>query len=773
MTNPELETAIERDPDDEDAYLVYGDWLQGQGDPRGELIVLQAAARRDPDDKKLAQRASRHLKQHANVLIGKLGATKGVTLGWHYGFVRDARFSIGDGQDLTLLRALLAHPAGRFVQTITIARPRGFTPADVVGLLLDERKPATLADLRIGWRWDHATEAPELAKVFPRLAASLGVEWQRIERVLAKQRKTDLGYQPLKLPPLVAKPHASSEAGDDDHDDDGGKPIVDPELLLRGIKLQLDRMPALGILAAMKRSFTPESLDAFAVALGEQFRKKEVTKLKWGFEATGFLGGDRTVEWLARQIEGWSHARATQCVDHMTRIGSGLAIWEIYGITEDPSLMRARRNDSARTLERMASNRKVGLRELLDRSLPPLGVAGVRVRTAQERRLHDMMIDGRRMDDRTFVRYFATHPRMAPLAQRVLWATYDRGTLEATFRIDDAGCPRDIEGGELDLADAAVGVAHPAEVPDEDRRRVLRAWGQVFRDAGAVPLLEQLERPVYEKHELDHGSALSRFKLRTVGFSRLRDAFETELDWEPILDDDDDHGAFTVGWSRMFPRDSTLVSAALDGGAITVVRLQRGSKGVAIEKLHPATVSEILYALERATGERSREEVEEAAGEVTRGVRVRIARGAGQRKEGEVFWLGDGSRGPRCGVRADDGETVWADVANVRVIAAKPAAEGEAPKPEEKAKAKKPKSKKADKAPAAKPVKAVKETVKGEGELAFAKGSKVSWKRGRQSGTGVAFWIGNNKFGDGMRVGLKDDETGETVWADAADCKPA
>ena len=37
----ELESAIVRDPDDLDAYAVYGDWLAEQGDPRGELIALQ------------------------------------------------------------------------------------------------------------------------------------------------------------------------------------------------------------------------------------------------------------------------------------------------------------------------------------------------------------------------------------------------------------------------------------------------------------------------------------------------------------------------------------------------------------------------------------------------------------------------------------------------------------------------------------------------------------------------------------------------------------
>jgi uncharacterized protein (TIGR02996 family) len=43
-----IEAAIDDDPDDARAYAVYGDWLQEQGDPRGELIALQQAAEEDP-----------------------------------------------------------------------------------------------------------------------------------------------------------------------------------------------------------------------------------------------------------------------------------------------------------------------------------------------------------------------------------------------------------------------------------------------------------------------------------------------------------------------------------------------------------------------------------------------------------------------------------------------------------------------------------------------------------------------------------------------------
>ncbi len=41
--NPVLEGAILENVDDPAGYLVYGDWLQARGDPRGELIAVQGA----------------------------------------------------------------------------------------------------------------------------------------------------------------------------------------------------------------------------------------------------------------------------------------------------------------------------------------------------------------------------------------------------------------------------------------------------------------------------------------------------------------------------------------------------------------------------------------------------------------------------------------------------------------------------------------------------------------------------------------------------------
>lgn len=53
--NPTLEAAIRKNRNDPAAYLVYADWLQAQGSPLGELIVLQHALDGEADPKKSAR----------------------------------------------------------------------------------------------------------------------------------------------------------------------------------------------------------------------------------------------------------------------------------------------------------------------------------------------------------------------------------------------------------------------------------------------------------------------------------------------------------------------------------------------------------------------------------------------------------------------------------------------------------------------------------------------------------------------------------------------
>jgi uncharacterized protein (TIGR02996 family) len=55
---------ILEDPDQDTPRLVYADWLNEHGDPRGEIIRLRAATRQD-------ERTSRELREREHALLSE------------------------------------------------------------------------------------------------------------------------------------------------------------------------------------------------------------------------------------------------------------------------------------------------------------------------------------------------------------------------------------------------------------------------------------------------------------------------------------------------------------------------------------------------------------------------------------------------------------------------------------------------------------------------------------------------------------------------------
>jgi uncharacterized protein (TIGR02996 family) len=130
----ELEAAIARDPDDPEPYLIYADWLQGIGDPRGTLIVLQHHGR--------VEEADALISAHRKDLLGPLadfpaGPVDGrpweqrrLELAWHLGYLREARIAWGRSRGRRLprevaeareaLAALLALPSSRYLRHLAI-----------------------------------------------------------------------------------------------------------------------------------------------------------------------------------------------------------------------------------------------------------------------------------------------------------------------------------------------------------------------------------------------------------------------------------------------------------------------------------------------------------------------------------------------------------------------------------------------------------------------------------------------------------------------------
>ncbi|HEY1552918.1 MAG TPA: hypothetical protein VGG28_34045 [Kofleriaceae bacterium] len=145
--NPELEAAFAADPYDASVAAVYGDWLQSRGHPRGELIARCLAEARDGADK-APPSVRKHLARHREQLIGELthfdAPDDDSPFTWRNGFIR--RLDLTDANDaVQLVRAVLAHPSGRF---LTEARIR-FNGADAIAEALEALRPAKLRELAI------------------------------------------------------------------------------------------------------------------------------------------------------------------------------------------------------------------------------------------------------------------------------------------------------------------------------------------------------------------------------------------------------------------------------------------------------------------------------------------------------------------------------------------------------------------------------------------------------------------------------------------------
>jgi len=117
-------------PDDRDARLVLGDALMAAGDPRGELILLQARRRdrAELDDEVDADARERELiAVHRGAWLGELAdVTAHVGFTWRDGFVRGVelgRNSLSEGDDPVfddLLGRLLQMPANELVREVTV-----------------------------------------------------------------------------------------------------------------------------------------------------------------------------------------------------------------------------------------------------------------------------------------------------------------------------------------------------------------------------------------------------------------------------------------------------------------------------------------------------------------------------------------------------------------------------------------------------------------------------------------------------------------------------
>ncbi len=148
--NPELEASIDEAPDDAERYWIYGDWLESQGDPRGQVIAAARTSRK---------RERALLEKYGAQLLGPLARIKGspgaAPLRWRYGFIERARLRRRSATPSLAeqIELVLAHPSARFLRHLSLRTPDhgDDTPGYRQVLELAARRaPRTLASLALG-----------------------------------------------------------------------------------------------------------------------------------------------------------------------------------------------------------------------------------------------------------------------------------------------------------------------------------------------------------------------------------------------------------------------------------------------------------------------------------------------------------------------------------------------------------------------------------------------------------------------------------------------
>ena len=183
-TNPELEAQILANPDDPSAYLVYGDWLSEQGDPRGELIAVQVRLQTHEDAEQRA-RERELLAEHGPQWLGALAelGEDDIEVVWRNGFIHRVRlgpdvedYETSEQDFPELIRALCRLPAARLLDELVIGSidyddyPTSWE--DCVQALAESDVPGRLRRLEFnrGGYWDiSSTELGNLAPAYPKL----------------------------------------------------------------------------------------------------------------------------------------------------------------------------------------------------------------------------------------------------------------------------------------------------------------------------------------------------------------------------------------------------------------------------------------------------------------------------------------------------------------------------------------------------------------------------------------------------------------------------
>jgi len=161
-----------RDGDDGDELLVFGDWLQQVGDPRGELMAIQRGLETatGEDKTKLADREKKLLAVHRTVLTPEhLDAT----CTWHRGFVKTLTLHSAGSR---ALGPPFQHPSFALLRELVVA----FSPysslvaaANIPGPLPETVRTLSITADRIGDPAPLVAQLPQLGRLHLHGAAEL------------------------------------------------------------------------------------------------------------------------------------------------------------------------------------------------------------------------------------------------------------------------------------------------------------------------------------------------------------------------------------------------------------------------------------------------------------------------------------------------------------------------------------------------------------------------------------------------------------------------
>lgn len=137
--NPELEQMLFENITNEEAWMVYGDWLQTQDDPRGELIMLQALYKNaSTGEKGKLTRRIKVLMENKIYWINNQSLvyhflqdkveikniyktkTKNMNIAWKNGFIHNAKINYSYDTERPLVNYLVDTEASLFLQSLEL-----------------------------------------------------------------------------------------------------------------------------------------------------------------------------------------------------------------------------------------------------------------------------------------------------------------------------------------------------------------------------------------------------------------------------------------------------------------------------------------------------------------------------------------------------------------------------------------------------------------------------------------------------------------------------